>query len=375
MSAQTHGDASSPLAMNLEGGVVPFGARAGLHDVTVSLTRGERLALMGPSGSGKTSLLRAIAGLDRFAAGTLTVDGVQVTSAPPEHRRCVYLHQSPALFPHLSVLDNVAFPLVLRGRRRAEARDEAMALLKQLQLSSLAQRSPSRLSGGERQRTALARALAAEPALLLLDEPFAALDPSLRAEVRDHVLATLAAPGGPAVIVVTHDVDEAAQMGTRLVVLLDGTVAQDAPMDTALQRPVSLGIARLLGVPNVVPGRCDGRGRWTSDIGSLEVSGGEGPACAVGWTEMVHLHAIDDHGDTMRARGTVASVEHRGLGRVVRVRVNAHELLARADADASWRPGDHVAVTLSQRAHVIAVDREDTRHDASVGTHGSAHDV
>ncbi len=371
---------SSSPAMDLQGAAVLFGPREGLRDITMSIARGERLALMGPSGSGKTSLLRAIAGLDQFAAGKLAVDGVNMTSAPPEQRGCVYVHQSPALFPHLSVLDNVAFPIVLRGKPRADARDQAMGLLTQLQLSSLAQRSPARLSGGERQRTALARALAAEPALLLLDEPFAALDPSLRADVREYVLAALAAPGGPAVIVVTHDVDEAAQMGTRLVVLLHGTIAQDAPIDAALQRPATVQVARLLGVPNVVSGHRDGRGHWTSEIGILAAVGAAGPACAVGWTDMIHLQDIVKGDNTCGARGIITSVEHRGLGRVVRVRVGEHNLLARADAGSAWRPGDEVGVTLSARAHIVACDSapphaDTSRDDTSARTHRGAHDV
>lgn len=372
MSDRSQDGASAPLAVELQGAAVRFGTREGLRGVTMSIARGERVAMMGPSGSGKTSLLRAIAGLDHLAAGTLSVGGVNVTSAPPEQRRCVYLHQTPALFPHLSVLDNVAFPLVLRGTRRVEARERAMRLLSQLQIASLAQRDPARLSGGERQRTALARALAAEPAVLLLDEPFAALDPSLRAEVREHVLATLAAPGGPAVIVVTHDVDEAAQMGTRLVVLLDGTIAQDDVVDTALQRPATLKVARLLGVPNIIAGHRDGNGHWTSALGPLPAPGDAGPACAVGWTDMIHLHPGDN---ATQHAGIVVAVEHRGLGRVVRVRVNQQELLARADADSAWAAGDRVAVTLSQRTHIVAADRSDTRGDSSLDTQHGARDV
>jgi ABC-type sugar transport system ATPase subunit len=129
MNLPMHDTAQSPsMALRLHGGAVRFGPRDGLRAIELSMARGERLALVGPSGSGKTSLLRAIAGLDAFAAGRLAIDDVDVTTMPPERRRCVYLHQTPALFPHLSVLDNVAFPLVLRGRGRSVAREQALAL-------------------------------------------------------------------------------------------------------------------------------------------------------------------------------------------------------------------------------------------------------
>ena len=369
MNLPMHDTAQSPsMALRLHGGAVRFGPRDGLRAIELSMARGERLALVGPSGSGKTSLLRAIAGLDAFAAGRLAIDDVDVTTMPPERRRCVYLHQTPALFPHLSVLDNVAFPLVLRGRGRSVAREQALALLEQMRLSPLAKRAPARLSGGERHRTALARALAAEPSLLLLDEPFAALDPSLRAEIRAQVMAILAAPGGPAVIVVTHDIDEAALMGTRLAVLLEGGIAQDAGTDDVIQRPCSLAVARLLGVPNVVPGYRDGRGRWTSEIGSAPAPGPSGRGHAVGWTDMIHVCAGGSEIDGLPgARGTVVSVEHRGLGRVVRVRVNQLELIGHADACVSWHPGDAVAVSLaSGRTHIVSDDQAShVAHDAA----------
>jgi len=350
---------TEPVALDLQDAAIRFGARHGLRDITLSVARGERLALMGASGAGKTTLLRAIAGLECFESGRLYINGIDVASAPPEQRRCVYLHQTPALFPHMSVLDNVAFPLVLRGQTQREARAHARTLLEPLRLASLSDRSPARLSGGERQRTALARALAAQPVLLLLDEPFAALDPSLRAEVREQVLATLATPGAPAVVVVTHDVDEAAQMGTRLAVMIDGRMPQHDRVDEVLRRPVSLAAARLLGVPNLVPGYHDGRS-WSSRIGSAPVAGIEGPAWAVGWTDMVRLCSLAD-GDQQngRVQGIVASVEHRGLGRVARVRVDEHELLARVDADASWQSGDRVAVALEPRAIHLITDRHD----------------
>lgn len=337
----------------LSDGVVRFGDRVGVRGIHLAVARGERLALLGPSGAGKTSLLRALAGLDSLATGTLVVDGVDVTSWSPERRRVVYLHQTPALFPHLSVLDNVAFPMTLRGVARQEARRRASALLETLHLGALAGRPPLGLSGGERHRTALARALAAEPAVLLLDEPFAALDPSLRAEVRQAVLDMLADRNGPAVIVVTHDVDEAAQLGDHIAVLLDGRIAQhDAPSDL-LRRPGSVAVARFLGMPNFVPGARDHCGEWRCALDRLGVSGANDTEVAVGWADLIAVGPPDGNGK----RGIVTAVEHRGLGRVVRCRVGALEVVGIADADTPCQTGDAVAVRLRSRGpHVLPID-------------------
>lgn len=327
----------------------------------LSVARGERLALLGPSGAGKTSVLRALAGLDPLAAGSLVVDGVDVTGWSPERRRVVYLHQTPALFPHLSVLDNVAFPLMLRGVARPAARRRATSLLERLQLGALATRAPLGLSGGERHRTALARALAAEPAVLLLDEPFAALDPSLRAEVRQAVLEMFVERDGPAVIVVTHDVDEAAQLGDHIAILLDGGIAQrDAP-PALLVRPISLAVARFLGMPNFVPVLREAHGAWRCAFEEGVAARHAGVAgasvtdagVAVGWAELIGIGNRDASGTP----GTVMAIEHRGLGQVVRCRVGTAEVVGIADADTACQTGDVVAVRLrSRQPHVLPFD-------------------
>lgn len=346
-------EAALSAVMELRDGVVPFGTREGLRHINLSIARGERVALMGPSGAGKTSLLRAIAGLERFTEGQLLVAGVTVTGAPPEQRRTVYLHQTPALFPHLSVLDNVAFPYVLKGLNRSTARGRARALLERMQLAPLAERAPMRLSGGERHRTALARALAADPVLLLLDEPFSALDPSLRAEIRAQVMSMLSVPGAPAVMVVTHDVDEAALIGDRVVILLDGRLAQCAPTSEVIRQPASLEVAHFLGVPNVVPGERDGAGRWSSLLGSAAGPGLKGQCAAVGWADLIAIGGPGGAG----ACATVVAVEHRGLDHVVRVRVGELELVGRAERDAVWQRGDVVSVALGlARPHLLPLD-------------------
>jgi ABC-type sulfate/molybdate transport systems ATPase subunit len=336
---------------------VPFGTASGLHDITLSVASGERLALLGPSGAGKTSLLRAIAGLDTFSAGTLCINGVDKTHARPEQRGVVYLHQTPALFPHLTVRDNVAFPIRLRGANRASARAEATALLASLQLHTLADRYPERLSGGERHRTALARALAAHPQVLLLDEPFAALDPALRREIRSHVLDVLSAPGSPSAIVVTHDLDDATVFGNRIAVLLQGAIAQCDAAGTVVQQPATLAVARMLGVPNVVRGICTrestSAGRWESAIGTAVGAWQPGAYAAVGWADMLAILPEGRQG----ASGVVQAVEHRGMGRVVRVQLHEQTVFGLSEPDATWMPGDRVTIALrTHTPHLVPFD-------------------
>lgn len=373
MSADTleAGTTSPTPVLELRNASVRFGARTGVGAVNLALGHGERVALLGPSGAGKTSLLRAMAGLDAFATGELLIDGVQKTHAPPEQRRVVYLHQTPSLFPHLTVRDNVAFPLILRGTRRADARAMAAALLDTMHLSALADRMPEKLSGGERHRTALARALAADPLVLLLDEPFSALDPGLRHEIRAEVLSILSRASSPATIVVTHDVDEATLFGERIAVLLDGRIQQCDDAQDVVRTPATVGIAQFLGVPNVVPGTCVKRDdhivEWTSILGASQCPTNTGAAnthganthganmVAVGWAEMLAVLPVGASG----APGVVMAVEHRGFGRVVRVQLDRLVVVGVAAPDAEWVVGDPVTVAMAtQRPHLLPVAGE-----------------
>ena len=255
---------------------VAFGARAGLERIDLAVAAGERLALLGPSGSGKTSLLRTLAGLVEPLAGVVLVDGVDVTTWPPERRGIVYMHQVPSLFPHLSVRENVAFPLEVRGVSRTEAHARADEWLSRVRLGDFGPRPPSALSGGQRHRVALARALAAQPRVLLLDEPFSSLDPELRGDVRDTVLDVLSGLDGPAVVVVTHDVDEASALGDRVAILLGGHIAQAGSPAEVFARPASIAAARFLGTTNLVAASRDDTGHVHSVFGCLPSPGAAG---------------------------------------------------------------------------------------------------
>jgi len=198
-----------------------FGSRALLRDLSLSIAAGEIVALLGPSGCGKSTLLKMVAGLEPADQGSVWFNGQDITQQPPERRGFALMFQDFALFPHLNVLDNVAFGLVEQRLPRAKARQQASAMLARFGLATQAQQQVWTLSGGEQQRVALARALITAPRALLLDEPFSALDAELRQSLRDEFRQHIAA-AGMATLLVTHDEQEARAMASRAVRLQDG---------------------------------------------------------------------------------------------------------------------------------------------------------
>jgi molybdate transport system ATP-binding protein len=241
---------ADPSGLELDGTV-----RRGGFELSVALTAapGQVLGILGPNGAGKTTLLRALAGLTPLDEGTIELAGVTLDRpgdavfVPTERRRIGLVFQNYRLFPHLTVLDNVAFAPRSLGADRLRSRELAGPWLERLDLLDLAQRKPPELSGGQAQRVALARALAADPALLLLDEPLAALDAETRLDVRGQLRDYVADFTGP-VLLVTHDPLEAMVLADRLVVIEGGRVVQDgAPVDVA-RRPATAYVARLMGL-------------------------------------------------------------------------------------------------------------------------------
>lgn len=271
---------------------VPFGSGPGLSDVSLHVTAGERVVIVGASGAGKTSLLRAIAGLAPALGGTVRIGGISAASLPPERRDAVYLQQSPLLFPHMTVAENVAFPLRVRGVAEGERSRRTAEVLGAVRLEGFGRRLPHTLSGGQRHRVALARAVVARPRVLLLDEPLTGLDPSLRDEVRDALLA-LHRQYGPALLVVTHDLDEAAAIADRIGVLIDRRLAQVAAPAELLTFPASIAVARFLGGFLEVPGSYEG-GRFRCALGIFSVGRAperDGAATAVMRADAVTLFA------------------------------------------------------------------------------------
>jgi putative spermidine/putrescine transport system ATP-binding protein len=236
-----------------------YGAFKAADNVDLAVAQGELVTILGPSGSGKTTLLSLIAGLNQPTLGRILIGGRDVTGSPPQQRNVGLVFQSYALFPHMSVFDNVAFPLRVRKTSAAEIQRKVMAALELVQLGQLAQRRPSQLSGGQQQRVALARAFVFEPDILLLDEPLGALDRKLREELQVE-LKQLQRRLGVTTILVTHDQEEALSLSDRVMVLDHGQVQQIAPPQEAYLRPANRFVADFLGIANFVklPGGGEG---------------------------------------------------------------------------------------------------------------------
>jgi iron(III) transport system ATP-binding protein len=241
-----------------------YGKRRVLEAASLSVRPGEILCLLGPSGCGKTTLLRLVAGLETVQAGRILIDGVDVTRSPPEKRGIGLVFQDFALFPHLSVLDNVAFGI-------AGDRARAVEMLRRLGMADYAAAYPHTLSGGQQQRVALARALAPQPHVMLLDEPFSGLDAGLRERLRDDTLHLLKLSGA-ATILVTHDPEEAMFMGDRIAVMHDGRIVQAGPPEELYLRPASAFVAAFFGEVNRIAARIEG-GAARTPLGPLEANG------------------------------------------------------------------------------------------------------
>jgi sulfate transport system ATP-binding protein len=248
----------SPVEIAIEGIAKRFGTTRALDDVTIPVRPGELLALLGPSGSGKTTLLRIIAGLEIGESGRLAIGGRDATSLPPRDRGIGFVFQSYALFRHMSVFENIAFGLRVRGKAlrpsRASIKSRVDELLSLVQLDGMGGRLPSQLSGGQRQRVALARALAVEPRVLLLDEPFGALDAKVRVELR-HWLRSLHDRLGLTTVFVTHDQEEALELADRVAILNAGRLEQLGPPREIYDSPASAFVIEFLGEVNRIPCR------------------------------------------------------------------------------------------------------------------------
>ena len=236
-----------------------YGPVRAVDDVSLTIGRGQFVTLLGPSGSGKTTLLMAIAGFVAPTAGQILLDEVPITPLPPEKRNFGMVFQGYALFPHMTVAENVGFPLRVRKVGRAEMDRRVAEALALVQLGHLADRLPKQLSGGQQQRVALARALVFEPSLLLLDEPLSALDKKLRAELQVE-LKDLHRRVGLTFIYVTHDQEEALSMSDSIAILRDGRLVQEGAPGALYERPATRFVADFLGKSNFLEGRVEAVG-------------------------------------------------------------------------------------------------------------------
>jgi ABC-type Fe3+/spermidine/putrescine transport system ATPase subunit len=249
-----------------------YGANRVLDGVSLSAAGGEFIALLGASGCGKTTLLRAICGFVPLASGSIAVGRRDITKLPPDKRNIAMVFQSYALWPHMTVAQNIGYGLKLRGVGRTEIAERTAALLAMLRLDGLGERKVTALSGGQRQRVALGRALAIDPQVLLLDEPLSNLDARIREDVR-HEIKTLQQRLGITTVHVTHDRQEAMVMADRIVILDGGRVAQIGMPEEIYNRPNSPFVASFMGAGNIVPLRLRDAGRQVT-IGDGSFSDG-----------------------------------------------------------------------------------------------------
>jgi multiple sugar transport system ATP-binding protein len=323
------------------------GGRPAVDDVSFEVRDGEFLVLVGPSGCGKSTLLRIIAGLETATSGTVSIGGREVNGVEPKDRNIAMVFQSYALFPHLTVAQNMAFGLRVRKVPAAQIEQRVRAAACTLELEALLDRLPRALSGGQRQRVALGRALVREPAVFLLDEPLSNLDARLRQSTRVE-LARLHRRLGTTMIYVTHDQIEAMTLGQRIVVFDRGRVQQiDAPL-RLYEQPANRFVAGFLGSPamNFLPGRLDGDGARL-DVGGqiVQLVGADVPPAAGGRDVVLgvrpeHLLLADagaPQGSTLSA--TLEAIEPIGHELHLVFRCGAQELIARVAARSLPSPG------------------------------------
>ncbi len=228
-----------------------YGDVTAVSGVNLTASKNEYVCILGPSGCGKSSLLRMLAGHESVSDGDIILANKNITNLEPSERGTAMMFQSYALFPHLSVRDNVAFPLKMRGLAKIDRMEKAKALLERVQLSELAQRIPSQLSGGQQQRVALARAMITDPQIMLLDEPLSALDPFLRVRIRSE-LKNLQRDLGIPFIHVTHSQDEALALADRVIVMNQGKIEQSGTAFEVFNKPRTEFVARFMGGHNVI---------------------------------------------------------------------------------------------------------------------------
>lgn len=324
-----------------------------LRDVSLEIATGEFVVFVGPSGCGKSTLLRLIAGLDSICGGDLLIDGRRVNDLEPRERGVGMVFQSYALYPHMSVYDNISFGLKLAKTEKTSLRERVLKTAQILQLDKLLQRKPKELSGGQRQRVAMGRAMAREPDILLFDEPLSNLDASLRVQMRNEI-ARLHDRLGSTMIYVTHDQVEAMTLADKIVVLNGGRVEQVGSPRELYERPASRFVAGFLGSPrmNFLAARLHAPGK-TSLVHTpvLGMSSLPFDSSNLAADAQLSLGVRPEHLSLKAADGTagvvVTGVEYLGSETYVHLDTGQDEpLICRCEVNAGWRVGDQVELQL-----------------------------
>ncbi len=328
----------------------PGAQKPSVDHVSFSLPRGEMLALLGPSGCGKTTILRMIAGLIDPTSGTITVDGRDVSSVPVYKRNMGMVFQAYALFPHMTVAQNISFGLEMRKIGRAEREERVNRALDLVKLTGLGDRKVAQLSGGQQQRAAIARSLVIEPKLLLLDEPLSNLDAKLRDEMRDEIREIQARTGVTAIFV-THDQDEALSMADRLAVMSAGRLEQIGTPREIFDRPQTEFVASFIGAGTFFEGKVVEAGlAMVEDLQTLRFVGDVPVGSRVKLMIRPHrLRMAEQSDSTNNFKGTVEHIVYRG--QLLSLSVRCGEKLLQADlpthAGALPQKGDEIALAVS----------------------------
>ena len=323
-----------------------WGATRAVDGVSFDADAGALVVLLGPSGCGKSTTLRLIAGLESVDSGQILIDGKDVTRAAPSRRRIAMVFQSYALFPHLSVAENILFGLKVRRVPKADRAARLQRVAELLGLATLLERKPSQLSGGQQQRVALGRAVIAEQPVCLMDEPLSNLDAQLRHDMRREIRALQQALG-MTMVYVTHDQAEAMSMADRVILMRQGHIEQDAPPAEMYQRPASLFAARFIGTPpmNILP--------LANGAGGAVVKGTEGPRVREGAGEGLALGVRPEDlrlGDSGDLPARITAIEYLGADMIVTGEVGAASIAIRAPGGIRVRPGETVRLAWSAEA-------------------------
>ncbi|WP_295681342.1 sulfate/molybdate ABC transporter ATP-binding protein [uncultured Nevskia sp.] len=355
-----------------------YGSFHALRGIDLDIASGELLALLGPSGSGKTTLLRAIAGLEPLDGGQVKFGDIDATGLSVQERKVGFVFQQYALFKHMTVFDNIAFGLSVRPKKErpdtATINKRVRELLELVQLGGLEKRYPAQLSGGQKQRVALARALAIEPRVLLLDEPFGALDAKVRKDLR-RWLRSLHRETGYTTIFVTHDQEEALELADRVVVMNRGVIEQVGTTDEVWDAPSTPFVYDFLGTPNVLPARVERGALLLNGATATLATAGAAPEGPVNvYTRPNELRVVGDD-DTAALAGKVVETQRTGL--LLRLGV---KLLSSGDvieielphpdpAVQRWQIGDSIRVRPSRYSlfpRAVATATEESGYDPTL---------
>jgi multiple sugar transport system ATP-binding protein len=311
-----------------------FGDAEAIKDLSLNIPEGEFVVLLGPTGAGKTTLLRLVAGLEKPDAGKIMIDGRDATHESPALRDVSFVFQQYSLYPHLTVYDNLAFPLRAPGRRvpEPEVRKRVLEVAELVRIAHKLENPATRLSGGEMQRVAIGRALVRRPSIYLMDEPLSSLDAKLRADLRvelKHIQSDL----GATILYVTHDQTEAMTMASRIGILDQGRLVQIGTPQEVYERPVSTYVAARLGSPpiNLLP------------VGALPAQSAPREAATIG-ARTEHIELIAD----ANGPAEITQVEHLGSENHLHLSMNGHRLITLTAPHQQWQPGNRARVALNR---------------------------